>query len=225
MNKSRFIVPTRPIKKSLDDVITVVLLCGAMGYRMKSYGPRCLIPYEGKTFNIKCVFPNSDIIITTGFESDKITKKTNLRIVENQLHETTNTMEEVRLAFNNCMTDNIVFINGNMVIQEGSLQGITNRGSSVLVEDDVSNNEVGVTITDSYIQGFAYALKPKWKDIVYLEDREFKSLKKISSDRDINKWFLWEGLDKMLSKKCRLQPVHNQKEIIKIERSKDIANL
>ena len=87
--------------------ISVVIPVAGMGHRMKSYGPKCLLPANQKESilektirNIKREYPNSDIIVVAGFESEKIIRKMPhfVRVVENQNYQETNVVESIRIG-------------------------------------------------------------------------------------------------------------------------------
>ena len=91
---------TQVIKKDYglhpEKPISVVIPAAGMGYRMKSYGPTCLLSANKKQTliqktidNIKKVLTYSDIIVVLGFESEKVIKNLprDIRVVENNLYE------------------------------------------------------------------------------------------------------------------------------------------
>ena len=108
-------MPTRftsPITKTGAGVeknkpLSVIIPAAGMGHRMKSYGPKCLLPANNKDTilqkivkNIQREYPYSDIVVVTGFESEKVIRSLphNIRIVENHAYETTNTGESIRIG-------------------------------------------------------------------------------------------------------------------------------
>ena len=109
--QSRHVIPIHPRKSDkYKQQMSVVILAAGMNYRAKSYGPKCLLTDKNditllslQINNIRAVYPESEIILTVGFEADKILKKvpSDVRIIENQLYENTNTIEEIRLSLNN----------------------------------------------------------------------------------------------------------------------------
>ena len=57
-----------------------------------------------------------EIITVVGCNATKVIKKVrgNVRIVENQIYATTNTSESMRLAFNNSLKNNFLFMHGDL---------------------------------------------------------------------------------------------------------------
>ena len=100
-NKNRFITSPKVGQSSgkKTDFVSIILFSENHGYRMKSYGPTPLIEIEGKSLierqidSIKATFSNFEIILCSGFETEKtvtfIQEKfgdINIRVVENQVH-------------------------------------------------------------------------------------------------------------------------------------------
>ena len=82
MSKNRFITSTKAgAGTSQDNNLTVIIPAAGIGHRMKSYGPKCLLPFNQqdtiitKTIsNLQKIYPFSEIITVVGFEADKIIK-------------------------------------------------------------------------------------------------------------------------------------------------------
>ena len=62
--------------------MSVIIPAAGVGYRMKSYGPKCLLNVnENETIiekiiqNVNTVFSKDEIIVCVGFEADKIISK------------------------------------------------------------------------------------------------------------------------------------------------------
>ena len=119
---------TLPDEKILDVFTTFIIIADSPNARMRSYGPTSLLNVGNKklidiqVLEIIKYFSNYEIILCTGFESDKINryiksryKNINIRTVENQNYDTTNSCETLRLALNNITNDNIFILDGNLI--------------------------------------------------------------------------------------------------------------
>lgn len=218
--------------------LTVVILGGSIGYRMKSYGAKSLVKLtSGKNIletqlqTLSSVYNNYEVILTTGYEADKVIKNLPdpklIRIVENQKYEETNVLEEIRLALNNCITaDNILFIYGDVVFNTVAIEDITKDGNSSTIihkgrgPDD---EKIGITLVNEKVTSFGYGINPEWGYITYLTGRELDVFKKIAQDRDKNKLYMFEALNLMLDKNCQLKAHQPDKLMInRIEYAKDI---
>lgn len=207
---SRHIVPIHSRKSDKHkNQMSIVILAANMGYRVKSYGPKCLLENNSgiallnlQINNIKAVYPESEIIITVGFEADKVLKKIppNIRIIENQLYQVTNIIEEIRLSLNNILSGGVLFIQDDIMFNPDTLKKITKFGSTIIVDNgnNIPSEDVGVTVVNNKATIFSYGLQTKWGHIVYLHGHDLSAFKNICSDRSKSKLYLHEALNLLL---------------------------
>lgn len=206
MNK--YITQTRPYK---DNKLSIIILSSLPIYKKRSNGPKSLFKLNhSETYlhyqlkNLNNITIEHEIVLTVGFCADKIIKQkpNNVRIVENQLYETTNDFEELRLAFNNINTDRVLIIGGDSIFNTATINNIVNSASSSILTSNILENEkdIGVTVVDDKATILSYDLIPKWENITYLTGKELKLMKYICSDRDKNKLYMFEGLNYVLDK-------------------------
>lgn len=186
-----------------SDPLTVIIPVAGMGHRMKSYGPKCLLPANtretilDKTIaNIEREYPYSDIIVVVGFESEKVIKSLphNIRIVENKQFEETNIAESIRIGINASSTDKLLIVYGDLVFNVYSIRDLTSDGPCAVVDskDRFKEEEIGVTVVDGCITNFAYGLPKKWSQIAYFENESFEILKTLCSDKRKSKLYPFE---------------------------------
>ncbi len=186
-----------------DEPLTVIIPVAGMGHRMKSYGPKCLLPANTKETildktiaNIKREYPYSDIIVVVGFESEKVIKSLphNIRVVENQKFEETNIAESIRVGINASSNDKLLIIYGDLVFNVYSIRDLTSNGPCAVVDskDRFKEEEIGVTVVDGSITNFAYGLPKKWSQIAYFENESFEILKMLCSDKRKSKLYPFE---------------------------------
>ena len=115
-NRYTTAVKKRPSTTIENNDLSVIIPAAGTGHRMKSYGPKCLLPIsttqtiiENIIKNVKKVYPNSEITTVVGFEADRVIKTIpkGVRIIENQFYSETNVVESLRLALNS-ITNTIV---------------------------------------------------------------------------------------------------------------------
>src|SRR6266480_1865662 len=109
--RTRSVAPTRPNGIiGRNEGLSVIILSASAGYRMRSYGPKCLLKdkygltlLENQTQIIRQNYSNSEIIVVGGFEIDKVyrNKPQNVHLVESSNFEQTNEVEEARLGIMN----------------------------------------------------------------------------------------------------------------------------
>lgn len=206
---SRHVVPTRKPKYLYGD-FTVILIGSKPNYRMKSYGPLSLLKIDGMRLIekqnqiIRKIAPDAEIILVTGFETDKILKKIpyGIRIIENCRYDETNECEDIRLALNATLHNKVVIINYNLIFSESVLKCITNNQSYIIVDSDkqISLNEIGVTSIDSKPTILSYSIEsPKWCRITSFVNKEFNLLKTLCQNRENSRKLLVEILNEILN--------------------------
>lgn len=219
MSQNRFIVSPKPKGRSSvsTDTLTIIILASAPIYRMRTYGPTPLIRVDNECLfdiileRVGLIFPSSDIILTVGFQAQKVIKyvPSFIRIVENQLYEDTNLTEDLRLALNNTVTNRVLIINGNCVLDTESFTKINLNESSIFVENKgiLPENAVGVTQQNGFVNNFAYGIENKWCEIAYITNKELELLKNVVNNTDRKRFFLFESLNVVLEKMGKIKVI------------------
>jgi choline kinase len=234
---SRFTTKITAADKSchnMDDT-TVAILGAGIGSRIKSYEPRSLIKIGAKTLlehqisTICDCFESPEIITVVGCKAERVIKKIrgNVRIVENQLYETTNTSESIRLAFNNSLKNNFLFAHGDLYFNSQTLKNVDYSKSFVIIDNKnmIGAKEVGLTVCNGSATIFSYGLPTKWCQIAYVTGKEYKILKNIFNkfDSTHKKMLSFEILNKMISMGAAFK-CHEPEgmSILEIDRIKDL---
>lgn len=207
---SRYLVPTK--HHNIDEPLYVVILAGSLGYREKSKGPKVLQFHDGMSVlehqarTIHNVYPKAHISVTAGFQADKIIrfKPEYVSVIENQLWETHNTVEEVRLYLNSVNARRVMFVDGAILFTNQAINIATH--SSILCCENPLSDEVGVYVENNKVINFSYGLDNKWTGILYLQDRDLIEFKKACS-RENAKLCIFEILNMLLDKKINLKAV------------------
>ena len=227
---SRFI---SEIKKSYDDNISVAILGNETDYRVRSYGPKCLLKHGSSTIiqnQIKLIGETpcvSDLVIVLGFECEKIINyiPEHVRIVENQLYQATNSAESLRLAVNNSVADKIFFIHGDLIFNKETFDNLDFSKSFVVVDskNQIADDEVGITIVNNRATFFSYGLDTKWCQMAYIRGKEFSILKSLYSKPGKDKLYTFEMLNMIIDKKGVLLTIEPENMYIKeIDSFKDL---
>lgn len=208
MTKTRNTVPTRSTNNT--DKISVIIMGANVGYRMKSYGPQSLFRVDGKTLIQRQVdilqkkIPGCDIVLVTGYYADKVIKNRPdcVRIVENVLYTETNEVEQLRLAFNNILTESALIISADMVFDFNTIKPLTFDRSSMIVESQnmISKENIGVTVVNGEVTIMNYCLGTKWCHMTYLTGKEFKIIKQLCTDKNRARMYFSEVLNVMLER-------------------------
>ena len=249
-NKStRFITSPRDgADGSFNDPITVVLLSDKVGHRMKSYGPTPLLSLGRDTIldyqlqAIKSRFSNYEIIICTGFDSEKVTRfikekysRENIRVVENQMYYHTNTCESLRLCLNNNVSHRVLVCDGSILMDGPIFSIVKGKSSCIMTESTPSTSgsgfEVGVTVNDvGEVTNLCYGLDTKWSEVTFLSGQKvIESLRRIVSMPDYKTKFIFEALNELtrttkyrlgslLNDVCLVEKVNNIKTYHKVRK-------
>ena len=238
-NHSRYITTPRDEKRkgssTTKDFVTVVLFSENHGYRMKSYGPVSLIKIGGKTIleaqidAIKACFLNFEIIVCSGFETQKTVNfikekfpEINIRVVENQVHFNTNCCESARLCLNNTSNDKILFCSGFNLIQPHHLKRLDLNASSIITQnqnEDLSF-EINAITNDGIVEQLSLGLKINyWTEVFYLSSEStIKTFYNILSNPEYKNRFLFEALNDI----SRKHPIKNIKVDIPVRKINNI---
>ena len=224
------------IKKSLANVndTSVAILSAGIGSRIRSHEPRSLIKIGNTTLvehqisTIESLFNDVEITTVVGCKAPRVIKKLrgSVRIIENQIHEDTNTSESMRLAFNSSTRTNFLFMHGDLFFNKETLN-VDYSKSFIIVDNEgmISDKEVGVTVCDDVASIFSYGLPTKWCQIVYVTGKELKILKNIFNkfDDTHKKMLSFEILNKMISMGANFRCYEPKKmAILEIDRIKDL---
>ena len=217
--------------------IAVAILSAGVCARIKSYEPRSMIRIGSKTLiehqisTIQQCFESPEIITVVGCGAEKIIKKVrgSTRIVENQIYKETNTSESIRLAFNNTIKNNFLFIHGDLYFNQETLSNLDYSKSFILIDENnqFSEKEVGVTSNKDIATILSYGLPVKWAQIAYVTGREVDILKKIfhKFDEISKKNLSFEVINKMISMGASFHCYKPKKmSIIEIDCIKDLKN-
>ena len=231
---SRF---TKKIKNRNLPPIQIVILAAGIGSRTRSYEPRCLLKYNKKTIIdtqievFTSLFNKIEISVVGGFDINKIIKKVGkqARVIENQIYETTNNAESLRIGINNSLLDNIIFIHGDLVISPEIFNNVNMNESFILIDSNnkFDEKEVGVTVVDNIATVFSYNLPTKWCQIAYLAENELSILKKLFQRQDFSAKTLltFEILNKVIENGGKFNCFDIGNSFIKeIDSLKDINN-
>lgn len=196
-----------------DDKVSFILLAENYGHRMKSYGPVSLIKIGDKTLlehqidSIKSVFVDFEIILCSGFETQKVYQfiqsnidtKIQIRIVENQVYYHSNCCEGLRLCMNNIRNNKIVICGGGVLLTVDYLRSLNVKKSSILYQEDDKDSsfDVGVIENGDRLEALSLAVDGRvWTDILYLTGDVFvRSFYNLISRPEFKNKFLFEAIN------------------------------
>jgi len=211
--------------------IDIIIPAAGLGKRMKSHGPKSLIPIhksniiERQLKSIKRSFPTANIILVTGFESIKLMSHTPNSIIkiENERFETTNVVRSIGMGLRAAKHD-VLVLYGDLVFNDKALQAINLNQSSLLVGPTImGDKEVGCIINRDKIENLMYDLPTKWGQISFFKGRELKILKEICWNPSNFNMFGFEAINQILSRGGKfVSCVDPKANIIDIDTNKDL---
>lgn len=237
MNKNRFITSAKKQNKDnkKQEFYTFILVSDSPGYRMKSYGPTSLIGFKNNKLidiqiqSIKESFQNFEIILCCGNDPEKVYKhlksnyaNENIRIVENQLCNNSNTCESIRLSINNTSNDKIYIIDGKLLIYPELFKNRLDSTFIYIEDNPCENLEVGININeDNTVEHFSYGASKIWSEILYLgEKNTIENFRKIISTIDFKNKFMFEALNELIKSKKDINYVVNFSPLKKVNNIK-----
>ena len=225
------------------DLVSVILLSENHGYRMKSYGPISLIKVGDKSLlerqveSIEAAFLNFEIILCSGFETEKIVNfikdkctDTNIRVVENQVHYNSNCCESTRLCINNTTNNKILLCGGSVLIEPPHLAMIDLNQSAVVTQDEDADSsfEIGVIFNDNNrLENLSLGVRSNyWTELIYLSNEKIiKAIHSIISNPEYKNRFVFEAIN-ALSGKYNIRVISNsQTPLRKIDNIKTLKRI
>lgn len=225
----------RPARKKVGPSdVTVVLLAGNPGWRMKSYGPQCLqrlandkTLLDKQISSIRSVLPDSEIIISCKDYLTKIlnNKPDDVRVVQSQI-ESSNEVEEIRLALNNTTTDNVLFVCSDMYFDKDVFTEVDFTKSFVIYENKnmMANDAVGVTVINDKASIMSFGIDSKWARIFYVNKKGKVSLNTYCKNEQNQRMFAWEAVNYVIDK-ANVFAYKTDSKIYCIENTNDIRKL
>ena len=208
-----------------------IIIADSPNLRMKSYGPTSLLNIQSNKLidiqikEISKNFNNYEIILCTGYESDRITryikqkhKNLNIRTVENQNYENTNSCESLRLALNNLNNNNVFIMDGNLIF-DGKILLNKIKKSYILFETNNKTLEVGVNVNrNGYAEHIGFGASKYWSEIIYLhESNVINNLSRFLSNDKYKKRFVFEAINAIINSRVSITAIENKKSVYKIQ--------
>jgi hypothetical protein len=156
----------------------VVIPAAGLGRRMKSFGPKALIPVGPETVLARQIrllreaFPKARFVVVGGYAVDRLRKSlpAGVKMVVNPNFETTNVAYSLYLGLRHTPANApALLVYGDLVFRAGALAGLSHKRSAVLVDAGPGREqEVGLTVVDGLATRFDYGLPAKWAQVAML---------------------------------------------------------
>lgn len=218
--------------KSLDK-ISIIIPAAGIGRRMKSYGCKALLKINHKTLidiqleTIKATIPNHEVILVTGFDSERLMSQTPNDIIkiENENYYSTNISRSISIGLRATKdNDQVLIILGDVLFNSASLENLDLTKSCIVLSNDMEECEVGCNITNKEnLEYMMFDLGNKWGQIVYLTGKELKLFKKIIHNRNNDRKFCFEIINEVINQGGKFKCIYSKEiMIMDIDTSKDL---
>ena len=211
--------------------LSIIIPCAGLGYRMKTYGAKCLIKINDETIIdrqvrlFKRYFSEYEIILTTGFQDQRVRKNipSQVKTVYNPYYADTNVLHSIDLALQQVTTDKVIIIYGDLVFN-GPILKFDRSLSSIIVNDYMKDKEVGCIFNESNLEQVFYNLSNKWAQILYLTGKELEMFKQVASNPENHIKFGFEAINEVVDSggQFRVQ-IPQRAKVYDIDFYKDIA--
>lgn len=211
--------------------VCIIIYGSRFNESMKSFGPKCLYKdkfgkpmLETQIKSIRQIYPKSDIIITGGYQIEKVLKfkSDNIRVVENQFYNETNEVEDVRLALNNTNSKHIITISSDLIFNKYAVSNLTTNPTLVFDSKmQLRDSELGITVINKKVERIDLVLdEKKWCHISFFENRSLYLLNKLCNKTN-NKLFLFEIINQIINDGCIFNGIEPNGMLIKKIQTQD----
>ena len=234
--RQRNVTTIKQPKREDQPFMTIILVCDKPAHRMKSYGPTPLIELNKKKQKlidqqiqiIQHAFNNFEIIMCCGADSLKISnyvyakhRDVNIRIIENQIYQTSNSCESLRISLHNTGNDNVLIMSGYTKINKGLFRNFDFLNSHVIATKSFAKGfDIGLNIGSSNkVEHFSFGASLCWLETTFFRGSGIiNNLVKILSQEEYKKRFIFEALNTLIRENNSIKTkVISNKRILKID--------
>ncbi len=216
-----------------ETLVHVIIPSAGIGRRMKSYGCKSLLNIRDKKLidiqveNIRNVFPTNEIILVTGFDSDRLINNspTDIIKIENERYYDNNVIRSISIGMHATKdNDHILIVLGDLLFNTEALSEIDINQSSIIISNDMDEGEVGCNMNGKgYLEYMMFDLSNKWGHILYLTSKELTLFKKLLLNKYNDKKFCFEIVNQVINQGGKFKCIVNDKiKTMDIDTSKDL---
>ncbi len=216
-----------------ETLVHVIIPSAGIGRRMKSYGCKSLLNIRDKKLidiqveNIRNVFPTNEIILVTGFDSDRLINNspTDIIKIENERYYDNNVIRSISIGMHATKdNDHILIVLGDLLFNTEALSEIDINQSSIIISNDMDDGEVGCNMNGKgYLEYMMFDLPNKWGHILYLTSKELTLFKRLLLNKYNDKKFCFEIVNQVINQGGKFKCIMNDKiKTMDIDTSKDL---
>ena len=216
-----------------ETLVHVIIPSAGIGRRMKSYGCKSLLNIRDKKLidiqveNIRNAFPTNEIILVTGFDSDRLINNspTDIIKIENERYYDNNVIRSISIGMHATKdNDHILIVLGDLLFNTEALSEIDINQSSIIISNDMDEGEVGCNMNGKgYLEYMMFDLPNKWGHILYLTSKELTLFKRLLLNKYNDKKFCFEIINQVINQGGKFKCIMNDKiKTMDIDTSKDL---
>lgn len=225
---------SKKIYSNINDIfIHVIIPSAGLGRRMKSYGCKSLLYIQNEKLidiqikKINEIIPNNDIILITGFDSERLMNNSpkNIIKIENEKYYENNVVKSINIGLRATKDNNhVLILFGDILLNEKALEKIDYSRSCIVISNHMEEGEVGCNINDNgFLEYMMFDLPNKWGHIVYLTNKELTLFKKIINNKLSDKKFCFEILNDIINQGGKFKCIQDKEiKVMDIDTSKDL---
>jgi len=216
MNKKKFI---HEIKNECDNKTTFIILSakkstkrGQKNVPLFPINNKSLIDYQIES--IKSTNINSEIIIISGFEHERIINyihksgHKDIRIFENTNFRNSTTLDGWRMGLNIVNESNVYIIHGDRIFKPEAIQTSANLGTHLITHKfDKNNYNLGISASSNILLNISYGLPNIWSEIFYIQKEDFHTSRNLINSHKKEKIYNIESFINAMTKKTQIHVV------------------
>jgi choline kinase len=162
--------------------LEIVIPAAGLGRRMKSYGPKALVPVGPEPLIVRQVrlltaaHPGARLTVVAGFEADRVRRAlpVGVRVLVNPDYAETNVARSLQLGVAAVHRNRpVLLVYGDLAFGPEALAAMPRTESAVLIDTAPGReSEVGVNVVDGRAVHFSYGLETRWAQIAILMPHE-----------------------------------------------------
>lgn len=217
------------IKNECIDKTTFIILCAKKSNKRGYKNIPLTLVDENETLINKQIrtildtYQNSDIIIVSGFEHDRLIehihngKYSDVRIAENQYHKTSSTIDGWRFGLNLALNQDTYIIHGDRIFSNSCINSKDCKSTHLLTHNtDKNNYNLGILSDDNKFINMSYGLSNVWSEIFFISKKDFNITRNLINDIKRLKIHNVESFINTLSKEIEISVLQKQPKDIKI---------
>lgn len=220
---------TNKIKNECDIKTTFIILCAKKSSKRGYKNIPLTLLSENETLidrqinTINNNYKNSEIIVISGFEHERLVDHiilrgySNVRIAENQNYKCTNTLDGWRLGLNLSISQNTYIIHGDRIFDDSCISNKDTRNTHTIVHDINKNNyNLGLLFENDKFINMSYGLPNVWSEIFFINEKDFNITRKLINEYKKRKIYNIESFINELSKNITISVLNKKQKDIKI---------